>query len=291
MDITFNTVIYILLALVAIISLYPFLNIAAIAFNDATDSLRGGVYIWPREPTMQNIRSIFALPQLSTAAVNTVLRTVTGSVCSVISLTMVAYVLSRKELIGRKFFVCLFLIPMYVNGGLIPNYFVIRSLGLLNTFAVYIIPMLLQPFYLFLIRNYIAGIPESLIESAKLDGANDLRVFFNIVIPLSIPVISTIFLFTAVDQWNAWFDNFIYNSNLSLTTLQFELVKLLNRSLSSVSSYEDVRNQLSNSKAAITTPQSIRMAITVVVTVPILLVYPFVQKYFVQGLTQGAVKE
>jgi len=285
-----DIVICLVLLAIGIITLYPFWNIVVLAFNNALDTIRGGLYLWPRKFTTDNFKVIFAMKQLDTAFINSVLRTVAGSVLSVACITMVSYVISRKDFIIHKFAQRIFVITMYVNGGLIPYYFVIKALGLRNSFLVYIIPMLLQPFYIFVTRSYIDGLPASLQESARVDGANDLVIFTKIILPLSKPIISTILLFVAVDQWNAWFDTFIYTSDKNLTTLQYELVKILSQSTSSVRNYEDLRSRMSGGSSIATTPESIRMAITVVATIPIILVYPFVQKYFIHGLTLGAVK-
>jgi putative aldouronate transport system permease protein len=286
-----DLIIYPMLAVIGICTLYPLWNITVIAANNSLDSLRGGLYLWPRQFTPDNFKAIFSLPQLTTAFINSVVRTICGSVLSVFSISMVGYVLCRKEFIFRKPVSTLFVITMYVNGGMIPMYFVIKGLGLMNHFPVYLLPMLIQPYYLFITSSYMRGLPESLVESARIDGANDLQIFFRLVLPISTPIIATLFLFTAVDQWNSWVDTFLYtSSNKALTTLQYEMVKLLSQSTASVSSYEDLRRQLSGSGVVTTTPESIRMAITVVATVPVLVVYPFVQKYFIQGLTLGVVK-
>ncbi|MEF2966366.1 carbohydrate ABC transporter permease [Paenibacillus sp. M1] len=281
---------YILLIFIGIVTLYPFWNITVLAFNNALDTLRGGIYLWPRQFTLDNFKVIFNMPQLSTAFINSILRTVAGSVLSVASTAMLAYVISRRDFIFQKFLQRLFVITMYVSGGLIPIYFVIKGLGLRDNFLVYLIPMLLQPFYLFVTRSYMDGLPVSLQEAAKIDGANDFKIFVKVILPLSMPIISTILLFVAVDQWNAWFDTFIYTSDKNLTTLQFELVRILSQSTSSVQNYEDLRNKTTAGGSVVTTPESIRMAITIVATIPIVLVYPFVQKYFVHGMTMGAVK-
>lgn len=179
---------------------------------------------------------------------------------------------------------------MYVSGGLIPYYFVIRGLGLINHFLVYIIPFMLNAFYVLITRTFIDELPDSLVESAQIDGANDFIIYLRVILPLSLPIIATLILFTAVDQWNSWYDTYIYTKGTDLTTLQYELVKVLSKSTSSIKNYRDVQSKLTNGAAITSTPQSIRMAITVVATVPILCVYPFVQRYFIQGMTLGAVK-
>ncbi|MFU7515580.1 carbohydrate ABC transporter permease [Clostridium sp. HCS.1] len=272
---------------IVVITLYPFLNVLAISLNDATDTVKGGIHIWPREFTLQNYKEIFnGSTKLPRAFVNSVLRTVIGTITGVIATTMVAFTLSRRDFIFNKLVTMLFVITMYVGGGLIPEYLVVRQLGLVNNFAVYILPGLISAFNVIVIRSFMDGLPEALYESASIDGANDWTVFTKIVFPLCLPVIATIALFIAVSQWNSWFDTYIYaRTNDSLTTLQYELMKIMDNAAATV----DIHNpNLQNT--ARSNPESIKMAITMVATIPILLVYPFVQKYFVSGMTLGAVK-
>lgn len=282
--------IYLLMLFVAIITIYPFLNVLVISLNEAMDTIKGGVYIWPRKFTFQNYYEVLKHKELVQAFKISILRTVIGSVAGVISTTMIAYVLTRKDFIANKFFSILFALTLYIDAGMIPNYMLIKQLGLLNNFQVYILPNLIGVFYIYIVKAFIDGLPFSLQESAQIDGANDLIIFARIIFPLCKPVIATITLFYAVGQWNSWFDTYLYaGSNQALTTMQYELMKILNSST-------NVTAQVIQAKAGVnaantTSPESIRMAITIVSTVPILIVYPFVQKYFVQGMTLGAVKD
>lgn len=282
----FDIILILIMLFIVVITLYPFLNVLAISFNDATDTVKGGIHIWPREFTLQNYKEIFSgSSKLPRAFINSVLRTVIGTVTGVIATTMVAFTLSRREFIFNKFISILFIVTMYVGGGLIPEYLVIRQLGLVNNFAVYILPGLISAFNVIVVRAFMDGLPDALYESASIDGANDWIVFRKIVFPLCMPVIATIALFIAVGQWNSWFDTYIYaRTNDSLTTLQYELMKIMDNAAANV----DIHNP--NLGVAKANPESIKMAITMVATVPILMVYPFVQKYFVSGMTLGAVK-
>lgn len=284
---TFDVVLTIIMLFIIVVTLYPFLNVLAISFNDATDTVRGGIYIWPREFTLDNYKQVFSgSSKLPLAFVNSVLRTVIGTVTGVIATAMVAYTISRRDFVFNRAVTVLFILTMYVSGGLIPEFLVIRKLGLINNFAVYILPGLISAFNVIVMRSFMDGLPEALYESAKIDGANDWVTFYKIVMPLCLPVVATISLFIAVGQWNSWFDTYLYaRSNNSMTTLQYELMKIIDNASSNV----DVNNPLLQN-AAKSNPQSIKMAITMVATVPILLVYPFVQKYFVTGMTLGAVK-
>lgn len=283
----FDVVLTIIMCFIIIITLYPFLNVLAISLNDATDTVKGGIYVWPREFTWDNYKQVFSgSSKLPLAFFNSILRTVIGTVTGVIATAMVAYTLSRRDFIFNKVVTLLFVVTMYVGGGLIPEFLVVKNLGLINNFAVYILPGLISAFNVIVMRSFMDGLPEALYESAKIDGANDWTTFYKIVMPLCLPVIATIALFIAVGQWNSWFDTYLYaRGNASMTTLQYELMKIIDNASSNV----DVNNPLLQN-ASKSNPQSIKMAITMVATVPILLVYPFVQKYFVSGMTLGAVK-
>ena len=284
---TFDVVLTIIMCLIIVVTVYPFLNVLAVSLNDAADTVKGGIYIWPRKFTFANYQQVFSgSSKLPLAFFNSVLRTVIGTLTGVIATAMVAYTLSRRDFIFNKFVTLLFVITMYVSGGLIPEYLVIRNLGLINNYAVYILPGLISAFNVIVMRSFMDGLPEALYESAKIDGANDWTTFYKIVMPLCLPVVATISLFIAVGQWNSWFDTYLYaRGNNSMTTLQYELMKIIDNASSNV----DINNPLLQN-ASKSNPQSIKMAITMVATIPILLVYPFVQKYFVTGMTLGAVK-
>lgn len=193
----------------------------------------------------------------------------------------------------RPLITILIVMTMYVNAGMIPNYFLIRKLGLTNSFWVYIIPGMVSAFNVIIIRTYITSLPESLVESAKIDGAGHFTIYWKIILPLSLPVLATVTLFAAVGAWNSWFDNYIYNArNTELTTLQYELMKLINstQSLSQSSSAKHGVGVTEETASGMITPKTIRAAITIVASLPILMVYPFLQRYFVTGLTIGSVK-
>ncbi|BAM46906.1 putative ABC transporter permease protein [Amphibacillus xylanus NBRC 15112] len=285
----FDIFLLVLMVGVIVVTLYPFLNILAISLNDATDTARGGLHIFPRQFTWANYQEIFGgTADLWSAFVMSVLRTLVGTITGIIASTMLAFTLSRRDYILNAPISFILVITMFISGGLIPEYLLIRELGLMNNFLVYILPMLLNAFNVIVIRSFIDNIPMALTESAKIDGANDFTIFWRIIIPLSLPVIATVSLFLAVGQWNSWFDTYLYaRGNANLSTLQFELMKILdNTNISSGS----VTSQSAEFVARRTNPQSIQMAITIIATVPILVVYPFLQRYFVTGLTLGAVK-
>ncbi|MGG3283695.1 carbohydrate ABC transporter permease [Paenibacillus solani] len=288
-DRVFDIVNFTFMTLVMIVTLYPFLNVLAISLNDSVDTVRGGIYIWPRQFTLENYIQIFKYDGLITGTKNTILRTLAGTFLGLLSGTMLGYVLSRVDFQGRRFMSVFLALTMYFSGGMIPVFILIRDLHMMNSFLVYIIPGMVSAFNVFVIRSFIDSLPYSLQESAKLDGANDFTIYYKIILPLCKPVLATIALFLAVGQWNSWFDTYLYNGNApQLTTLQFELMKVLQSTQGQTSSMMSGQNMAEIVKQV--SPESIKMAITIVVTVPILLVYPFLQRYFVKGMTLGAVK-
>ncbi len=289
---TFNTLIMILLC---VVMLYPMLNTLAISFNDGLDTVRGGIYLMPRIFTLQNYRVVLKMDTIYNAFVISVLKTIVIVVTNLFFTSMLAYTLSRREFILRKPFTTIFVLTMYFNAGLIPNYLLIKNLGMINTFSVYWIPNIISAFNLIVIRTYIRSIPESFVESARIDGAREFRIFFRIILPLCVPTMATIALFVAVGSWNSWFDTMIYNSGKQhLSTLQYELQKLLANAMSAGNTTPAGTGANASAAAGgsnTTTPQGIRAAITIVTAVPILVVYPFLQRYFVTGLSIGGVKE
>lgn len=288
-DVIFSAFNYILLLVLGIGTLFPFLNLAAISLNDAGDTLKGTIYIWPRVFTLENYSTIFANHGLAAAAIRSVVRTVVGTALGVICTAMLAYALSRKEFFLRKTYNIILIITMYVNGGLIPLYLLIKNIGLMNHAAVYILPLLIGVFNVIIMRSYFEQLPEGIVESARIDGASDFQILFRIVLQISLPVLSTITLYIAVQHWNSWFDNYLYASrNENLNLLQYELQKIL---ISSVNQVMSASTHIDATDARRTNPETIRAAMTIIVTLPILLVYPFLQKYFVKGMTVAAMKE
>lgn len=287
-DWTFDIIVYALITIITVVTLYPFLNVLAISFNDSVDTVRGGISIYPREFTLENYKVIFSYDGLITGFKISVLRTLAGTLAGLVSGSMLAYTLARTDFQGRRFISTFLAITMYVSGGLIPGFILIKNLDLINTFAVYILPGLVSAFNIFVIRSFIDGIPYALQESAKLDGANDFTIYWRVILPLCKPALATVALFLAVGQWNSWFDTYLFNgSNENLTTLQYELMKVLQ---STTTNANNVRGENLSQLMAQVSPDSVKMAITIIATMPILVVYPFLQKYFVKGMTLGAVK-
>lgn len=278
---------YILVVLfigILIITLYPFLNVLAISLNDPIDTMRNINFIIPRKFTWNNYVSVFRDNNLIQPFMMSVLRTVIGTVVSVVSTSMIAYVLSRRDFYFNKIATFLFLITMYVSGGMVPEYLLmVRTLNLKNSFWVYILPGMIWAYNIILMRSFMDGLPDALQEAAKIDGANDFTIWAKIVMPLCTPVLATVALFYAVGQWNSFMDTYLYAKDLP--TLQYVLYEIMQKAEMKIDPH--AADQLVNAVS----PLSTRMAVTIIATVPILVVYPFLQKYFVGGMTVGAVKD
>jgi len=271
------------------ITLYPVLNTVAISFNDGTDALKGGIYLLPRRFTLKNYITVLQKDSLVTGTIISVSRTVLGTLLALIANAILAFIVSRKRFLFSRSLSLFWVITMYVNGGLIPTFLLYKNLGLTNSFAVYVVPGMISAFNMLVLRTYMNGIPDSLEESAQLDGAGYTTIFWKIYSPLCKPVYATVALFVAVNQWNSWFDAMLYNRmNVSLTTAQYELMKLLSSVTNQTGTAEAMKHAVG---AGAVTPVSIRAAATIITMLPIICVYPFLQKYFVTGLTLGGVKE
>jgi putative aldouronate transport system permease protein len=292
-DKIFDVCNYIFMTILVIVTLYPFLNMFALSFNDANDSIRGSIYIWPREWTLRNFEYVFNESNVFYATFISAARTIIGTIVSVFCTAMLAYTISRPEYALKKIVSIIFIFTMYFSGGLIPSYLLTKELGLLNSFWVYIIPGIIGVFNMIVIRSFIEGLPEGIMESAKIDGAGDFDTFIRIVLPLTVPALATVSLFVAVSQWNSWFDVFLYNSSrIELSTLQYELMKMLSTSNTAANSGGTAADAYANAQGNVTmvTPSSVRATMTIVASVPIIMVYPFLQKYFVKGMIVGGVK-
>lgn len=288
-DIIFDICNYLLMVLLMIVMVYPFWNTIVISFNEALDSIKGSLYFIPRKFTFYNYQTLFQTRNLLDAFWISVSKTIIVTIFNVFFSSMAAYILSRREFIFKKSLSIFIIATMYVNAGLIPQYFLYRRLGLINSYMVYIAPALIGAFNVMVIRTFINTLPDSLAESAKIDGAGEFRIFVQIIMPLCKPVLATVALWVAVGTWNSWFDTFIFaSSKQKLSTLQYEMMKLLSSSI--VQSRAVDPNLKAQSGGNIITPNSIRSAITIVAALPIIFIYPFLQQYFVKGLYLGGVK-
>ncbi|THF76682.1 carbohydrate ABC transporter permease [Cohnella fermenti] len=286
-DALFNIVNYFLLTLLVIATIYPFYYIFIYSISDSFKA-QSGVYLWPAGFSLESYKAAVHLRGISQAAFISLLRTIFGTAITVVCCSFFAYLITKQEMPFRKVIYRFVLITMYFNAGFIPWYLTMKAYGFQNNFLLYIIPSALIGFYVILIKTFMEQLPASLEESAKIDGAGYMVIFSRIIFPLSMPIIATIAVFAAVGQWNTWFDNYFLVENPKLQTLQLLLYNLLNQSnnLSSMTS-----EQLTRAGAQkVMTPQSIQMTITMLVTLPIVLVYPFLQRFFVKGIMLGAVK-
>ncbi len=284
----FNTA---FLVLFAVVTLYPVLNTLAYSFNEGNDAVRGGIHLLPRRWSLRNYEEIlFERPGIRVGAKITVLRTIIGTLTSLAANALLSFILSRKKFLFKSSLSLFWVITMYASGGLIPTLILFRYLHLTSSFWVYVIPGMVSAFNIMVLRTYMAAIPDSLEEAAQLEGAGYMRIFVSIVTPLCKPVYATIALFVAVYHWNSWFDAMLYNRfDPQYTTLQYELRKLLDSV--SATTGQTSGTAVTEAAANTITPITVRAAATIATMAPIIALYPFLQRYFVTGLTIGGVKE
>lgn len=282
-DKVFSVVVYVILTIFGLSIILPFFNLLATSLSDPVAVSNGMISFLPVRFTTGAYRFVINNTQFWNGFRTTVIVTVVGTLGSLVVTTLAAYPLSIKKFKGRKFFLILFIITMLFNGGLIPNYILITALGLQDSIGALILPGLISTYNMLLVKNYFETLPESLYESAKIDGAGELRIFISIVLPLSLPTLATVALFYAVGYWNAYFNGMLYISTPSKMPLQTYLQTLLN--MAYIPAHElppEVANSLST--------DSIRAASIFTATVPILILYPFLQRFFVKGLVLGSDK-
>jgi putative aldouronate transport system permease protein len=288
-DMLYSGAVYAFLLAVVFVTFYPFWNVFVLSINSASDTIKGGIYFWPRELSFTSYKEILTDGQILQAVWITLARTIIGTPLTILVISLLSYPLSNRDLVMRKPVTLYFIFTMYFGGGLIPYYMVLKNLHLIDSFWVFIFPGLMNVFYMILVRTFIEQLPQELMESAKIDGANELQIFIRIILPLTMPVLATIALFTAIGHWNAWFDSYVFTYKPSLKTLQAVLVKILNQ-YQTGSMVSDAQQLADSSKRLAVSSDTIRMAATMVATLPIVMVYPFLQRYFVKGMTLGAVK-
>ncbi|CAI6050488.1 carbohydrate ABC transporter permease [Cohnella sp. JJ-181] len=287
-----QAVIVALLSLLCLSVLYPFFYMLAISLNEGADAAKGGVYLWPRSFTFINYEIVLGNEVIRHSYLITIGRTILGTITGLLVTLLAAYGLSYRALPLRNGLLTYVLITMLFNGGLVPLYIQLFNLGLVNSFWVYIIPTMFSAWNMFVMLKFIQGIPDALIESAELDGAGPVRILFQIVIPLSKPMLAALGLFTAVGHWNDWFAGAFFVTDQSLIPVQTFLQQLLQASdLSAVLGSNSNQEALARgSQMQNITLMSIKMAVVMVSALPILCVYPFLQKYFVKGVLIGSVK-
>ena len=284
----FDVVSILIMIILSIIMLFPFWYSVVGSLNEGTDYLRGGVYLFPRVFTLSNYRAVFQDSNIIGAFQITVIKSLLGTLSSLLVTSLASYALSRPELRGKKFYIPYFMLTMYFGGGLIPSFILIKNLKLYDNFLVYILPGLFSVWNMIIIRTNFSELPYGVIESAKLDGAGEYRIFFQIVVPLSKAVLAAVILFSVVGHWNSYFDSLMYTSSRSLQTLQLYLRRVITE--------PGTMNAMGSQAAEIpeiakkTQPQTIKLAAMVVTALPIICIYPFLQKYFVKGVMVGSIK-
>ncbi|NSW90425.1 MAG: carbohydrate ABC transporter permease [Firmicutes bacterium] len=279
---------YILLGILGFCTLYPFLNVLTISLSTPADISRAGLRILPLNPDFYGYRKILQNSYLLTGYKNTIIRTVLGTAVNVVLSAMVAYPLSKKYLPQRNLWTSIIVFTMFFSGGLIPSYLLVQKLKLTNTIWALILPGAINTFNMIIIRNYFMSLPVELEESARIDGANDIRILFSIILPVSAPIIATVTLWYAVGHWNAWFDALIYITNEKLMVLQVILRKMVVEG--SMQYMETSGTEFVSEHEFQPTPDVIKAATIMVSSIPIIMVYPFVQKYFIQGIMIGSLK-
>lgn len=290
-DIAFHVINYGVFAVFTILCAYPFYYLIINSISSNAMSANGDINFLPRQMHLQNYRDAMKLAGLGTAAVVSAARTVAGTVCTVMASAFLGFMFTQPQLWHRKLWYRLMVITMYFNAGLIPMFMTMKNLGLTNSFAVYIIPAIVQPFNIIMVKTYVESLPSSLQEAAKVDGAGVLIRFLRVVLPLCKPILATIAIWAAVGQWNSFQDTLLYVTDQKLYTLQYILYSYFNQasSLATLIKSSGTMTTIVNIVTA-QTPTSIRMTISVIVVLPILFVYPMFQKYFVKGIMIGAVK-
>lgn len=294
-DKTLHVVIYTFLVILGFLTLYPFWNSAVISFNLGLDTAKGGITFWPRQFTLDNYAIVFQDSRILQAFYVSVLRTLAGTFLSILFTSLFAYGMSIKGIVFKKFYMVFAVITMYFSGGLIPFYLVNRELGLMNTFWVMVIPTVISVYNMIIFRTFFMGLPNGLEESARIDGCSTFGVYFRIVLPLSGPVIATLSLFTAVYHWNDWFTATIFINKTELFPIQTMLQQILNSNIMteqlSMATKGNAAAADAMSRMQSVTTKSLTMATMMVATLPIILVYPFVQRFFVKGVLIGSLKE
>lgn len=291
-DRVMDVIIYVIYSFFAFVCVYPFYYIFINTISANNLSERGKIIFFPQEIHFSNYIQVFKIPDLFHAFEVSLARTVVGTVITVFTSAFLGYMFTRETLWHRKLWYRMTVATMYFNAGIIPWYITMRNLGLTNSFWGYILPVAISPFYLVLCKTFVESVPKELQEAAEMDGAGTLTIFFRIIVPVIKPILATVAIFTAVAQWNAFQDTLLLVTDNKLYTLQFQLYQYINQasSLKALVNSGSSSVNIAASLAHAQTATSIRMTVTIVVVLPIILVYPFFQRYFTKGIMIGAVK-
>lgn len=282
-----SVVLYVILTIFAFLCIYPFYYIIIYSISDANQAA-SGLFLLPKGFSLETYKGLFLLNDIPQALLISVSRSILGAIIAIVGSSFFAYLVTNQKMIGRRFVYRFVVLTMYLNAGLIPWYMTMKAYGLQNNFLLYILPGLVIAYYVILIKTYIESLPRELEESALIDGAGIFARYLRIVMPLSKPIIATIAVYAVVGQWNAWTDNYFLISDARLQTLQMILYNYLNQA----NRFQQMSSSAMDASAAASmiTPTSVKMCVTVVVVIPIMCVYPFLQRYFVKGIMMGAVK-
>ncbi len=288
----FNVVNIVFMILLCVVTLYPYINQLALSLNEGLDAMSGGIYLLPRKFTFENYRAVFSNPDFLSATVISVLRVVLATLISLTVVFSAAYGLTRRNLPYKRGITLFLMIPAYITAGVIPIYMLYRYLHLINSFFVYILPTAFSFYNMVIIRSFLQELPASIEESAAIDGANSMQTMIKIVLPMSLPVLATVTLWVAVGAWNDWTTTLMYVTEKDLFPLQYLMMRLIKES--------EIAQQMASNAAMMgvgedtviqTTSESVKSATMMVSTLPIIAIYPFLQKYFIKGVVMGAVKE
>ena len=292
-DIVFGILNYTVFGLFTLICFYPFyyLIINSVSANDLSSN--GSINFLPSQLHLENYKQVLQLKGLGLAALVSVGRTIIGTICTVLASAFLGFMFTQERMWRRKLWYRLMVVTMYFNAGLIPMFLTMQNLHLTNSFWVYVIPVIVQPFNIILVKTYMESIPRSLQEAAEIDGAGIMKVFLKIILPTSTPILATIAIFAAVAQWNSFQDTLIYVTDQKLYSLQYILYQYINQANSLATMVKNSSGGTNLNMAALATqqtPTSIRMTVSVIVVMPILFIYPMCQRYFVKGIMIGSVK-
>lgn len=289
-DIAFSTINYLVFAIITLICVYPFYYMIINTISNNELSANGAINFLPQGIHLGNYIQVLSLNGLPMAALISVARTVIGTVCSVLASAFLGFIFTQEELWHRKFWYRFFVITMYFNAGIIPMFITMRTLHLTNTFWVYILPAIVQPFSIIMVKTYVESMPKSLQEAAEIDGAGILTIFWKIILPTAKPILATVAIWAAVAQWNSFQDTLIYITDQKLYSLQYLLYTYINQASSLAAMVRNTGTVSAAMLASQQTPTSIRMTVSVIVVLPILFVYPIFQRFFVSGIMIGSVK-
>jgi len=281
----FNVLNILMLGGIALLCLYPFLYTLSISLSSAKEASRDGLHLFPAEISLTSYQMVLTDPNILTGYINTIVRTLLGTTLTLLATCIAAYPLSRREMPHRSLITFLIVFTMLFGGGMVPSYLLMKNLGLINTIWVLVVPGMLSAFNIIIMKNYFQSLPESLTESARIDGAGEWRILFQIYLPLSKPVLATVALWSAVGHWNSWFDALLYITEDRKQVLQTFLQRIVIESSTQMMELgiTDAHMQF--------TSETIKAATIIITILPIIMVYPFIQRHFVKGIMLGGVKE